>query len=101
MKDMAYFERITACGENCTGCSKKLDGSCMGCIEADGYVPGWKESGRCKIHSCVKEHDAVFCGVCELFPCGKVTELLHWKKDPIAELTELAEGYREYIRRTK
>ena len=33
------FLTLTACGEDCTGCKKRLDGLCPGCIEADGYVP--------------------------------------------------------------
>ncbi len=36
---MTDFTTITACGECCVGCSKKKDGSCPGCIEADGRVP--------------------------------------------------------------
>ncbi|MBP1534102.1 MAG: DUF3795 domain-containing protein [Ruminococcus sp.] len=95
MKDRTYFDGITPCGENCTGCKKKQDGICMGCIEADGYVPEWKESGRCRIFACVREHGALFCGVCREFPCEKVTELLHWKKDPVGELSQLAEQYRQ------
>ena len=27
---------------------KKIEGSCPGCIEADGRVPEWAESGMCK-----------------------------------------------------
>ena len=45
------FSTITACGECCVECKKKLSGECPGCIEADGAVPEWKESGRCKIHT--------------------------------------------------
>lgn len=36
---MTDFTTITACGECCVGCSKKIEGSCPGCIEADGCVP--------------------------------------------------------------
>lgn len=36
---MTDFSVITACGECCTGCEKKKDGRCPGCIEADGVVP--------------------------------------------------------------
>lgn len=38
---MTDFSTITACGECCVGCSKKIDGLCPGCIEADGHVPEW------------------------------------------------------------
>lgn len=89
-----YFDNITACGENCSGCPKMKNGSCPGCIKADGYVPAWKESGRCRIHACVKEHNAVFCGVCSRFPCDNATKLIHWKNDPVSELSELADEYR-------
>ena len=41
---MTDFTTITACGECCVGCSKKIEGSCPGCIEADGRVPEWAES---------------------------------------------------------
>lgn len=44
---------ITACGECCAGCEKKEKGACPGCIEADGVVPEWAQSGRCKIHACL------------------------------------------------
>ncbi len=94
MIDKRYFDKITACGENCTGCRKKIDGMCPGCIEADGYVPEWKDSGRCRIHSCVKEHKALFCGMCSEFPCDKVPVMLHWYDDPVDHLSRLAERYR-------
>lgn len=46
------LDETTACGGCCTSCTKKLDGICKGCIEADGYVPEWAESGRCRVHAC-------------------------------------------------
>ena len=42
---MTDFSTITACGECCVGCSKKIAGDCPGCIEADGRVPEWEGSG--------------------------------------------------------
>lgn len=42
---MIDFTTVTACGECCIGCAKKIDGICKGCIEADGYVPEWAGSG--------------------------------------------------------
>ena len=42
---MTDFTLITACGECCTGCAKKADGRCPGCIESDGRVPEWAASG--------------------------------------------------------
>ena len=50
MEHTIDFSTITACGECCSGCKKKMNGICKGCIEADGYVPEWSDSGRCKIH---------------------------------------------------
>ncbi|MBP5167897.1 MAG: DUF3795 domain-containing protein, partial [Oscillospiraceae bacterium] len=66
---MTDFTTLTACGECCTGCPKKLDGKCPGCIETDGRVPEWAESGRCKVHACTREHHVQFCGLCAEFPC--------------------------------
>ena len=64
---MTDFSTITACGECCVVCSKKIDGLCPGCIEADGRVPEWAQSGMCKVHACCKEHNARFCGLCSVF----------------------------------
>ncbi len=86
---------ITACGGDCTGCKKKADGLCPGCIEADGYVPEWAESGRCRVHACAREHGARFCGVCPEFPCGKMTELIHWDRDIVAHMEGLRDRYME------
>ncbi|MCR5021784.1 hypothetical protein [Ruminococcus sp.] len=44
MKDSTYFDSITPCGENCTGCKNK-------------------QNGRCRIFACATEHGAVFFGV--------------------------------------
>ena len=35
---MTDYSTLTACGECCLGCSKKLNGSCPGCIEAEGLL---------------------------------------------------------------
>ena len=40
---MTDFSTITACGECCVGCSKKIAGDCPGCIEADVRVPEWED----------------------------------------------------------
>ena len=89
------FSVITACGESCTRCEKKKDGRCPGCIEADGRVPEWKESGRCRIHACAHDHGVQFCGICSEFPCGNVTKLIPWNKDIISHLTYLRNEYRK------
>lgn len=84
------FNTITACGECCTDCRKKKDGICKGCIEADGYVPEWAESGRCKVHECARKHNVQFCGLCDQFPCKQLTTLIHWNPDIVEHLTMLA-----------
>ena len=90
---MTDFTTITACGECCTECPKKLDGRCPGCIEADGRVPEWAESGRCRVHACTREHQVTFCGLCSEFPCGKLPELMPWNPDIISRMTALRDEY--------
>ena len=94
-KAMTDFSTITACGECCTECPTKLDGRCLGCIEADGRVPEWAASGRCRIHACTREHDVPFCGLCAEFPCNRVTLLIPWNPDIIEHLTVLRDEYRQ------
>ncbi len=93
------FGAITACGECCTECVKKRIGQCPGCIEADGYVPEWAQSGRCRIHACVKEHGVQFCGLCSEFPCGKIPSLMPWNPNIIEHLTRLRDEFKENDRR--
>ena len=88
------FSTVTACGENCGDCERKRTGGCPGCIEADGFVPEWIDSGRCPIHLCAREHGARFCGLCREFPCEKLPSLMHWNPDITAHLTRLREEYR-------
>ena len=90
---MVDFSTITACGECCVSCSKKIDGSCPGCIEADGRVPEWAESGRCKIHACARNHGVQFCGLCELFPCEKLPKMIPWNADIVNHLSALRDEY--------
>ncbi len=92
------FSRITACGECCDGCAKKADGRCPGCIEADGRVPEWKESGRCRVHACARSHGAQFCGVCPEFPCGDMEKLIHWNKGIMARMEQLRALYAERMK---
>ena len=89
------FTTITACGERCTDCPKKRGGLCQGCIEADGYVPEWAESGRCRVHDCTRRHGVSFCGLCAEFPCKQITSLIHWKPDIVEQMTALAGQYLE------
>lgn len=88
------FTAMTACGECCNGCSKKVSGECKGCIEADGYVPEWAGSGRCRVHACAREHGARFCGICGEFPCEQLTSVIHWNPNIVEHLHKLAEQYR-------
>lgn len=88
------FSHVTACGESCVDCRKKKEGICPGCIEADGYVPEWAESGRCRVHTCVKAHNALFCGVCAEFPCQEIPAMMPWDSNRVDHLRRLAEQYR-------
>ena len=89
------FSAVTACGECCTECPKKKDGRCPGCIEADGRVPEWAESGRCKIHACTREHHVRFCGLCGEFPCGRLPSLAHWNPGIVERMTALRDAVLE------
>lgn len=93
MEQKIDFTTITACGECCVGCQKKIDGICKGCIEADGYVPEWSESGQCRIHACVKRHNVRFCGLCAKFPCEELTTIIHWNPNIVEHLSGLAKQY--------
>ena len=90
---MTDFTAITACGECCVGCSKKINGECPGCIEADGRVPEWAQSGICKVHACCKEHNARFCGLCSEFPCDKLPQMISWNPEIINHLSTLRDEY--------
>lgn len=90
---MTDFSTITACGECCSGCSKKAEGSCPGCLEADGRVPEWAESGMCRIHACCREHHTHFCGVCCEFPCEKLPQMISWNPEIVQHLSALRDEY--------
>ncbi len=92
---MTDFSVITACGECCTGCGKKAKGICPGCIESDGRVPEWSQSGRCKVHACTREHGVQFCGLCEAFPCEKLPQMISWNEDIIEHMRRLRDEYRK------
>ena len=94
---MTDFSVITACGESCVRCPKKADGRCPGCIEADGRVPEWAESGRCRVHACTREHQVPFCGLCVEFPCDKLTEMISWNPDIEEQMTALRNEYRSIV----
>ena len=89
------FSTVTACGECCAGCGKKAAGLCEGCLESDGHCMEWKESGRCPVHKCCREHGVRFCGLCAEFPCAELPKMIHWNPDAVAHLAGLAELYRD------
>ncbi len=93
MEQIIDFSAITACGESCTACKKKTAGICKGCIELDGYVPEWAGSGRCKVHTCARNHHVQFCGICSDFPCKQLTSYISWNKNIVEHLTSLACQY--------
>lgn len=93
MNQKIDFATITACGECCTGCEKRRASKCKGCIEADGYVPEWADSGRCKVHQCARKHNVQFCGICQEFPCEQLTSIIHWNPNIVEHLYELAKKY--------
>ena len=92
---MPDFTTMTACGECCSGCSKKESGVCPGCIEAEGKVPEWAESGICKIYACCREHNTRFCFLCEDFPCEKLPKMIFWNPDIVNHLSQLREEYKK------
>ena len=94
---MTDFSSITACGECCAKCRKKTDGRCPGCIEADGFVPEWAETGRCRIHACTREHRVQFCGLCPEFPCSLIPSYISWNPDIIEQMTALRNEHRRII----
>ena len=91
---MIDFTTMTSCGECCIGCTKKEEGICPGCIEAEGKVPEWAESGICKVYACCKEHQTQFCGLCEEFPCEKLSQMIHWNPNIIDHLSTLRDEYK-------
>ena len=86
---------ITPCGECCTGCKKKADGLCHGCLDTGGHCEEWAGSGVCPTYACCKEHAVPFCGVCPEFPCDHLP-MLKWRPDCVRELTELAQKYHNH-----
>lgn len=95
MAEEIDFSTLTACGERCVKCQKRINGICKGCIESDGYVPEWAQSGRCKVHACTRNHNVTFCGLCSEFPCKDICNIIHWKENIIEQMKELAEKYKQ------
>lgn len=87
------WSAVTACGEDCSGCAKRLAGDCPGCIAADGVVPEWRESGRCRVHACTRRHGVPFCGLCAAFPCTELTAMIPWNARIVEHQQRLAGQY--------
>lgn len=97
MRQKVDFTTITACGECCVGCQKKIDGICMGCIDADSCVPKWSESDQCRIHVCVKRHNVRFCGLCAKFPCEELKTIIHWNPNIVERLRDLQNNMKKVM----
>ncbi len=89
------FTTLTACGECCIGCAKKQRGDCPGCIEADGRVPEWAQSGQCRVHACARSHGVSFCGLCSEFSCEKLPQMIPWNPNILSHMRELALAYHQ------
>lgn len=96
-KRKTNFSTITACGECCTNCKKKINSLCKGCIEEDGYVQEWAKAGRCKIHACARNHNVQFCGLCSEFPCDNISKLIYWNSNIIEHMSALRDDYGENL----
>lgn len=90
---------VTSCGECCIGCEKKKNGICPGCIEAEGKVPEWAESGVCRIFACCQEHQVRFCGLCDAFPCQKLPQMIFWNPNIVSHLSKLRDEYQNQMMR--
>lgn len=98
MARVTDWTAVTACGEDCTGCAKRLAAACPGCIAADGVVPEWAGSGRCRVHACTRSHGVPFCGLCAEFPCAGLAQMIPWNPQIMEHQRQLAEMYREWER---
>ena len=88
-----HWDTLTPCGECCTGCAKKRDGFCRGCIESDGHCKDGEQSAGCPIFRCAKAHNVSFCGLCPTFPCDWLREKVTWNPNIVAHLFALAREY--------
>lgn len=89
------YTKITPCGECCEGCAKKASGFCGGCRETDGHCKEWEQSDGCPIYRCASSHKALFCGLCDDFPCDFLVKRVTWNKQIVQLHNELAKTYRE------
>lgn len=87
------FLTITPCGECCTGCSKKKEGICNGCIETEGQCKEWAQSNGCPIYKCAHENSVQFCGLCDNFPCDWLVNKVVWNPNIVNHLSHLAQLY--------
>lgn len=91
------FSKVTPCGGNCDGCEHLKSGECRGCRETAGEcVKMWQDG--CQIFKCCLEHNALFCGLCNEFPCKWIiNKIVEWDKDGIEKLKTLGSEYREVM----
>ena len=94
------FTTVTPCGECCVGCQKRASGFCMGCIESGGHCKEWEQSGGCPIYLCASAHEALFCGLCDEFPCTFLVTKVTWNPHVVADLVRLAKTYRRQKRKS-
>lgn len=89
------FHKITPCGGYCDDCSHYKNMECVGCRKNNGKcVKMW--SDECDIYKCCLEHDVLFCGLCNEFPCEWIINKIgEWNPHGIEELTKLAVRYRQ------
>lgn len=73
------------------------DGMCAGCLEMNGYVPEWAQSGRCRVFDCNERHGSKFCGLCGEFPCLSISDMIHWDNDIVMRMRRLAAEYQEKL----
>ncbi len=86
------FNHITACGGDCTGCEHFRLYECEGCNNNGGKCVKMWENG-CPICRCCKEHNVLFCGLCNEFPCDFLKNTLTWDKGGIEHLKQYAGKY--------
>lgn len=89
------YSKITACGEYCVGCKKKTAGECEGCNETNGHCCEWAESKGCPIAKCANNHDIQFCGLCDEFPCEKLSTVT-WNVNAVENLSNLAAQFNQW-----
>ena len=63
----------TYCGLDCTNCAWKEPCQCNGCVATKGFPCHCKEEA-CPVAACAINKGILFCGLCEDFPCQRLTD---------------------------